>query len=269
MVPQYLKEFNNTLAEFRKLFPVNKWTPEFRDNLINDYSFFSSRVEDPKLQYGETIRFLNGETIRGANFKSLTGISKHQAILKNIIDYIDSFNLSEDSIKNIHRTLMEDEEAWEAEFRKELIGNYRNIPTVGSRQPLFEDKEYAPHFNLEIIMASNIDFFNRAFEDIDNNIEEKHILNRVAYFHNKFLNEIHPFADGNGRVCRIIIGTILMKNNCPPIFPEIKTTEEQIEYITTIMKCEQTNSDEPLTKYFALGMTEYLKVRIDENRSSK
>jgi hypothetical protein len=28
------------------------------------------------------------------------------------------------------------------------------------------------------------------------------------------------FADGNGSVCRIIIDTILMKNNCPPIIPE-------------------------------------------------
>lgn len=72
------------------------------------------------------------------------------------------------------------------------------------------------------------------------------------------------FADGNGSVCRIIIGTILMKNNCPPIFPEITNQEEQIEYITTIVNCEREKSDTLLMKYFAEGMTDYLLRRINE-----
>lgn len=69
-------------------------------------------------------------------------------------------------------------------------------------------------------MSSYIDIFKNRLNDINNLLEDKHLLTQISYFHNKFLNEIHPFADGNGRVCRIIIGAILMQNNCPPIFPK-------------------------------------------------
>lgn len=264
MLPNYLLKFNEALLLFQNKFPRLEWSEEFRSSLINDYTFYSARVEDSKLQYGDTIRFLNNETVRGINFNSLMGVSEHQSVLKKVLDNLQSFQLTEEFIKNIHRSLMNNPLAWETEFKPELVGNYRNIPTVGSREPFFENKEYAPHYNLEIIMASYIDLFNSRITHIDNENTEKHLLTRIAYFHNKFLNDIHPFADGNGRVCRIIVGAILMKNNCAPIFPEIITQEEQIEYISTIVECEQNKNDELLVKYFAKGMTKYLLKRVNE-----
>lgn len=263
MLPDYLLAFNDALLKFQEKYPREKWSDDFRTSLINDYSFFSARVEDSKLEYGDTIRFLNNETIRSTSFNSLLGVSDHQAVLKNVLDNLDNFILTEATVKNIHRSLMENPLAWEAEFKPELVGNYRNVPTVGSREPYFEDKEYAPHYNLEIIMATYVDMFNGRLDDVDNTILEKHLLTRIAYFHNKFLNDIHPFVDGNGRVCRIIIGAVLMHHNCPPIFPEITTQEEQIEYISTIVYCEQNKNDDLLVEYFAKGMTNYLQKRIN------
>lgn len=267
MLPDCLTVFNEALAKFRKKYPRKEWTSEFQNSLINDYSFFSARIEDSKLEYGDTIRFLNNETIRSINFNSLLGVSEHQAVLKSLIETINDFKFSETTIKNVHAALMNLPFAWETGFKPELIGNYRNIPTVGSRQPFFEDKEYAPHYNLEIIMATHVDSFNSQLNDIDNTTYEKHLLSRITYFHNKFLNEIHPFADGNGRVCRIIIGSILMANNCPPIFPPITNHEQQIEYISTIVKCEEEKSNEPLIRYFSIGMTEYLVSKIENSTS--
>jgi hypothetical protein len=55
-----------------------------------------------------------------------------------------------------------------------------------------------------------------------------------------------------------------MQNNCPPIFPEITNQEQQIEYISTIVQCENNKNDLALIKYFALGMTNYLLTRIKE-----
>lgn len=262
MLPDYLLSFNEALLKFQEKFPRDTWSDDFRNSLINDYSFYSARVEDSKLQYGDTIRFLNNETVRGVNFDSLLGIASHQEVLKNLLEALKDFQLSEESIKKVHASLMDSPLAWETDFKPELIGNYRNVPTVGSRQPFFDDKEYAPHFNLEVIMATYVNMFNNRIDDIDNSLYEKHLLTRIAYFHNRFLNEIHPFADGNGRVCRIIIGAVLMINNCPPIFPEITNQEEQIEYISTIVQCEQEKDDRLLIEYFAKGMTQYLQRRI-------
>ncbi len=264
MLPDYLLNFNDALLKFQEKFPRNEWSNEFKDSLINDYSFYSARVEDSKLEYGDTIRFLNDETVRGINFESLLGISEHQSVLKNLLENLENFQLTEETIKNVHGNLMASPLAWETDFKPELVGNYRNIPTVGSRQPFFENKDYSAHYNLEISMASYVNLFNIRLDDIDNSISEKHLLTRISYFHNKFLNEIHPFADGNGRVCRILIGAVLMANNCPPIFPKITSQEEQIEYITTIVQCETDQSDTPLIEYLAKGMTNYLLSRIQD-----
>jgi Fic family protein len=263
MLPDYLLNFNEALLKFQEKFPRGKWSPEFRDSLINDYSFYSARVEDPKLHYGDTIRFLNNETVRGINLDSLLGISEHQSVLKNLLENLENFQLTEEIIKSVHASLMSSPLAWETDFKPELVGNYRNVPTIGSRQPFFDDKEYAPHYNLEVIMASWVAIFNDRLNDIDNTITEKHLLTRIAFFHNKFLNDIHPFADGNGRVCRIIIGAVLMTHDCPPIFPEITTQDQQIEYISTIVKCEQNKNDALLVEYFAKGMTIYLQKRTN------
>jgi Fic family protein len=264
MPPDYLLNFNSALLKFQEKFPRDNWSSQFKDSLVNDYSFFSARVEDSKLQYGDTIRFLNNESVRGINLDSLLGISEHQSVLKNLLENLENFELTEEVIKNIHDSLMSSPLAWETDFRPELVGNYRNVPTVGSREPFFDNKEYAPHYNLEIIMTSYLNLFNGRLEDIDNTIDQKHLLTAIVYFHNKFLNEIHPFADGNGRVCRIIIGAVLMSNNCPPIFPEITNQEQQIEYISTIVQCEHEKNDTPLIKYFALGMTNYLLNRVNK-----
>lgn len=264
MLPNYLLDFNEALEKFQQKYPRQKWSNSFRDSLINDYSFYSTRIEDSKLEYGDTIKFLNDESVRGINFNSLLAVSDHQEVLKNLLDKLDSFEVSEEVIREIHQCLMESPLAWEMDFRPELVGNYRNIPTVGSREPYFENKEYAPHYNLEIIMSSYLNLINSKLDDIDNSTFDKHLLNRIAYFHNRFLNEIHPFADGNVRVCRIIIGAILMINNCPPIFSKITNQEQQVEYISTIVKCEQENSDQPLVEYLAKGMTDYLNQRLKE-----
>lgn len=172
MLPDYLLIFNKVLSKFQEKFPRENWSKEFLDSLINDYSFFSARIEDSKLQYGDTIRFLNNETVRGLNLNSLMGISEHQLVLKNLLYSINNFSLSEESIKEIHRCLMGNPFAWETDFKPELVGNYRNMPTVGSRQPFFEDKEYAAHYNLEIIMSTWLAQFNNRFFDIDNTTAE-------------------------------------------------------------------------------------------------
>jgi Fic family protein len=265
MLPDYLSEFNKTLKCFQEKFPLSNWSLEFKNSLINDYSFFSARIEDSKLQYGDTIRFLNDETIRAVNLSSLLGVSEHQKTLSNLLETLSEFEISDESIKNIHINLMSSPFSWDYEYKKEQVGEYRNFPTKGARSPYFEDKIYAPHYNLEIIMSSYIDIFKNRLNDINNLLEDKHLLTQISYFHNKFLNEIHPFADGNGRVCRIIIGAILMQNNCPPIFPKIIETENQINYISTIVECEELKSDRPLVKLLANGMTEYMIERIDSH----
>ena len=69
MLPVFLSEFNKVLAKFQEKHPIEKWSVEFKNSLLNDYSFFSARIEDSKLQYGDTIRFLNNEGYKSDDYK--------------------------------------------------------------------------------------------------------------------------------------------------------------------------------------------------------
>ena len=75
MLPDFLSEFNQVLEQFQEKYPQKKWSDEFKNSLLNDYSFFSARIEDSKLQYGDTIRFLNNESIKAINLESLMNVS--------------------------------------------------------------------------------------------------------------------------------------------------------------------------------------------------
>lgn len=49
MLPDYLLNFNSALLQFQENFPRENWSSDFKDSLVNDYSFYSARVEDSKL----------------------------------------------------------------------------------------------------------------------------------------------------------------------------------------------------------------------------
>jgi len=261
MLSDSLDAFNKALKLFQDKFPRPEWSDEFKRNLVNDFTFFSSIIEDAQLQYGDTIKFLNDQFIQAGKLKSLMEVANHKDVLSSLIDRFDEFSLTSDSIKDIHRDLMSDERLWEVDFKPHLVGEYRNIPAVGYREPEFPNKEYVPHYNIEMSMESYLGIFNNKFEQIDSETSETHLITIIAFFHNIFLNKIHPFADGNGRVARIIMGTMLMKHNCPPIFVMITSDEDRYKYISTIIECEKRKNDLPLIEFLAKGMTEYLNKK--------
>jgi len=263
MLADFLIRFNTALEKFRNRFPRPNWSEEFINSLVNDYSFYSARIEDDKLSYGDTIRFLNNQLVKKGKMKSLLDVSNHKDVLLSLINNYENFELREDTIKSIHKDLMNSEFSWEDEFRPHLVGQYRNIPTIGYREPYFDNKNYAAHYNLEFAMATLIDRFTMKFAAIDNNHDDTHLITALAFFHNEFLNEIHPFADGNGRVCRIVLGTFLMKYNCPPIFLTIESDDNRFEYINSIVECERRDSDLPLIELLANGLSESLEAKLN------
>lgn len=51
MLPPYLEAFNIALQQFQKQFPREQWDAAFTLSLVNDFTFFSSRVEGDKLKF--------------------------------------------------------------------------------------------------------------------------------------------------------------------------------------------------------------------------
>lgn len=76
-------------------------------------------------------------------------------------------------------------------------------------------------------------------------VEDNNALTAAAYFHAKFEN-IHPFADGSGRVGRIMINYFLIMHNHPPI---IFYSEDKEKYFECLESWNLYQDIEPLKEF--------------------
>ena len=76
-------------------------------------------------------------------------------------------------------------------------------------------------------------------------IDPKDILTAAAYFHAKFEN-IHPFADGNGRVGRLTMNYLLILRGHPPI---IIHEEDRKDYYEALEAWDTRQKLEPLLAF--------------------
>lgn len=76
-------------------------------------------------------------------------------------------------------------------------------------------------------------------------VEKKNALTAAAYFHAKFEN-IHPFADGNGRAGRLAMNYFLVMHAHPPI---IIHEEDKKDYYTALEAWDSSQNLTPLCSF--------------------
>ena len=76
-------------------------------------------------------------------------------------------------------------------------------------------------------------------------------------FHYCFLNQIHPFDDGNGRIARIFMNIILLKKGFPPVFIRDVNKDEY-------MNCFVLEEQQPgcMLSFMADRLLESLKIKL-------
>lgn len=118
--------------------------------------------------------------------------------------------------------------------RREInVGVYKQYPN-SVRLQNGEMFHYASPIDTPIKMAELIDWFRTE--------EEKKELSPVALaalLHYKFVL-IHPFDDGNGRISRLLMNYVLLRNNLPPVI--IKTTDKK-NYLTALNRADAGDID--------------------------
>jgi Fic family protein len=252
---ELFSQINELKADIDKLKPAEKWNEAYIDKIKIDFTHYTNKIENNTFSYGQTVAFLKDAiTPKKLFLKDCLDLKNHFDILDEVLKAYNQ-DLSEKGILEIHSKLMQNKVQWGHEDdyspgRYKWDTNY----TIRASGLIHQYMDYK---KVPEALQYLIEDVNWQLKNVDISDPNKHPLTIATYFHNRFLGEIHPFADGNGRVCRILVNSILLKNDFPPIF--IRETAKH-----TYFECFETSSSRELgtmLTYFGNQLVESLKEK--------
>jgi Fic family protein len=211
--------------------------PDIRDQLILKLTYHSNSIEGSTLTEPDTAAILFGDV--ALPNKSLTEqleAKNHQTALNVLFDYIvQGAKIDEDFICRLHGILMNG-------VRPDA-GAYRNhgVRIVGVNLPT------ANFLSVPRLMAE-------IFKDIQR--KEKNLIALATRVHAKF-EQIHPFSDGNGRVGRLLMAGMLLKENFAPAI--IRQEQKQL-YYAFLYKAQTKDDQSQLEDFVCEAVFEGFRV---------
>ena len=182
---------------------------QFEDATITSFTYNTNAIEGSTLSLQDTGIILHkGLTPSGKDLREIYGATN----MREAYNYIKKMKeLTEETIKKLHFLAMKN-------ILEQELGEYRTVPVriIGSRvQPPFPS-------DVQEEMKKLIDWYNK-----NKNV---HTFELSCLLHSRF-EKIHPFRDGNGRVGRLIMNFVLLKNKYPLL--DIKV-DKKLNYYKTL-----------------------------------
>jgi len=256
MIQKKIEEINNLKDQISALKVDISWDDAFLEKVKVDFTYNSNKIEGVTLSYGQTLKLLKDfVTPQNAAPGELLDLINHQKVLDNVFKNYRSESFSIDNIKMLHGELMKDLAQWTDDSlyspgRYKLFENV-TVRSTGKIHTYLLPAE-VPGAMDELISEINFRIANINVNDI-----EKHPLTIATFFHQQFLNRIHPFNDGNGRIGRLFTNLILLKQGYPPVF--IKDVDRK-QYL---IRFEQSDSDtSPMLDFLADRLIESLLLKL-------
>ena len=232
-----------------------------------EWNYHSNAIEGNKLTYGETYSFLMyGLTAKGKPFKDHLDIKGHNEAINFLTSLVkDERDLTEGDVRDLHKIILVEPYQSAAqtpdgqETTKTIsIGEYKKLPNH-VKTLTGEIHYYATPEEVPIKMHEWVQWYNQARHN-----KKIHPSVLAAFVHHRFV-AIHPFDDGNGRLARILMNLILMKNGYPPAIIKLK---ERTDYYAALNQADK-NEYVPIIEFVAEAVLEsmnlYLKAAKGES----
>ncbi|MFA6305488.1 MAG: Fic family protein [Candidatus Gracilibacteria bacterium] len=225
---QKIDTLNEKIKTFR---PLKQGILEaLQEKLRIEWTYNSNAIEGNTLTFGETAFFLReGLTSEGKPLKDYLEAKNHAEAIDGLYEIIqEKRKITEGLIKEIHFVLMRDVNFTYAQgARKSLIQKQMHAGTYKIQPNHVLTLSGKIHYYTDPLHVK--DEMEKLIKQLNEN-KSLHPIELAAMFHHKFV-QIHPFDDGNGRLARLLMNLIIMKNGYPPC---IIRNQKRREYIKTL-----------------------------------
>lgn len=225
---QLLDELDAQRAELTALGPLRPEVKQALDDKLRlDWNYHSNRMEGSPITLEETRSIMADHiTVEGRPLKYVLEMRGHDAILRRIQTATDpaGLRITERFIKEIHATIIQPHAD---AILATQIGKWRTTASYlynnhNERVDFTPPEEVAAEMNA---MVNWLD--NQYYQPVARGRAPlAHPVVLAAELHLRFI-QIHPFYDGNGRVCRILMNLLLISADFPPA---IIRTEDRDTY---------------------------------------
>lgn len=219
----------------RKNIKTEAQLAEALNGYIISFAYNSGKIENENITYFDT-----REVFEHDSLSSYTGDLRTIFELRNAKDaselMLEAFGkkrvLDEGLVKEFHLQLVKntyDKRRWELGERP---GEYKKHDYITGKDEIGAGPEDVSEEMAELL-AEMAD------------VTDENVLISAAYFHAKFEN-IHPFADGNGRTGRLLMNYMLLLYDHPPITIH---EEDRREYYEALSAWDSRQELDPLISY--------------------
>ena len=216
------------------------------------FAYHSGKIENENITYHDTREIFEHDGVT-----SYTGDLRTLFEIRNAKDanelLLTAFNekrpLDEELIKQFQRRLTLNTYDTRRYQLGERPGEYKRHDYVTGREEIGAPPEDVGEEMNELLLEMH-------------GIEAKNALTAAAYFHVKFEN-IHPFADGNGRAGRLVMNYLLLLLDHPPV---IIHEEDRKDYYAALEAWDTDQDLDPMNEFLEEQTVKTWQKQLDREQ---
>lgn len=211
--------------------------PDIRDQFILKLTYNSNRIEGSTLSEPDTAAILfDNAALPDKSLTEQLEAKNHQTALNYLFDYIfKKEKINEDLVLKLHSILMNGIRPDAGLYRRHGV----RITGVNLAT--------ANYLKVSDLMPTIISKAGKTSKDI---------IGLSANIHSKF-EQIHPFSDGNGRIGRLLMNAMLLKEN---FAPAIVRQEQKQLYYTYLYKAQTKDDSSQLEDFLCDAVMDGFRI---------
>jgi Fic family protein len=256
IILEIIKEFNTEIFNFslseNQIKKLNEYEGKIKIHHLDGFDwkrftenfvYNTNAIEGSTVQLDEVKEILEKKKrVSGSEEEETEGVAIAVKFIRETKE-----DLSLELIKKIHKICFEDS--------KPFAGQFRNVEVV-----IKNSKGEINHVGMPVSEL------NEELTDLINwyikNKKKFRPLILAAIIHNQF-EHIHPFQDGNGRVGRLLLNFILLKNRYPPININL---EDRTEYYLSLQEYSKEHNLKPTINFLIKQYNKTLRKVTTKNK---